>query len=169
MLVPSAFGQSMAAFVAQNYGAGKMDRAHLALRYGILCSLTAGIIMGYLSFFHGDLLCGIFSKDPEVILAGWEYMKAYAIDCLLTAFFFCFTGYFNGCGMTGFVMVQGIIGAFCIRIPVSWLMSKQLPVSLFKIGLATPASSFVQTVLCIVWLYTVAKKKEQERSSAVQE
>ena len=31
------------------------------------------------------------------------------------------------------------------------------------------ASSFVQTVLCIVWLYTAVKKKEQERSSAVQE
>ena len=157
MLVPSAFGQSMAAFVAQNYGANKMDRANKALFYGISVSLIFGIITGYLSFFHGDLLCGIFSKDPEVVAQGWEYLKAYAIDCLLTCFFFCFTGYFNGCGYTKFVMAQSIIGAFGIRVPFSFFMSKQVPVSLFRVGLATPASSFVQTILCILYMRLVIR------------
>ena len=162
MLVPSAFGQSMASFVAQNYVARKMDRARKALAMGIGVSLAFGIVIGYFSFFHGDLLCGIFSKDAEVVAQGWEYLKAYAIDCVLTAFFFCFNGYFNGCGYTKFVMAQSIIGAFGVRIPVSYLMSKMKPVSLFRVGLATPASSLVQTILCIIYLFTVAKKKEQE-------
>ena len=35
MLVPSAYTQSMSAFVAQNRGAGRMDRAQQALRCGI--------------------------------------------------------------------------------------------------------------------------------------
>ncbi len=48
-------------------------------------------------------------------------------------------------------MIQGIIGAFCIRIPVSYLMSKILPVSLFKVGLATPMSPFVQIILCVTY------------------
>ena len=39
--------------------------------------------------------------------------------------------------MTRFVMLQGIVSAFCVRVPVSYLMSKVTPVSLFKIGLAT--------------------------------
>ncbi len=162
MLVPSAFGQSMASFVAQNYGAGRMDRARQALRTGICVSLIFGIAMGWLSFFHGDLLCGIFSKDPEVVVQGWEYLKAYAIDCLLTAFFFCFNGYFNGCGYTKFVMAQSIIGAFGVRIPVSFMMSRIKPVSLFRVGLATPASSLVQTILCIIYLYVFAAKKEKQ-------
>ena len=124
--------------------------------------------MGWLSFFHGDLLCGIFSKEPEVIARGWEYLKAYAIDCLLTPFFFCCTGFFNGCGHTKFVMLQGMIGAFCVRVPVSWMMAKIQPVSLFRIGLATPASSFVQTVLCIAFLlYTSRKMKSTERTKGV--
>ena len=162
MLVPSAFGQSMATFVAQNYGARKMDRAHKALRMGIAVSFAFGAFMGYISFFHGDLLCGIFSNDPEVVVQGWEYLKAYAIDCLLTSFFFCMTGYFNGCGFTSFVMTQSIIGAFGVRVPVSFLMAKIKPVSLFKVGLATPASSLVQTILCLIYLQTAAKKKEAE-------
>ena len=46
-----------------------------------------------------------------------EYLKAYAIDTLLTAFLLCFIGYFNGTGATIFVMLQGIIGAFGVRLP----------------------------------------------------
>lgn len=162
MLVPSAFGQSMAAFVAQNYGARKMDRAHKGLRYGIIVSLSIGAVMGYLSFFHGDLLCGIFSNDPEVIAAGWQYLKAYAIDCFLTAIFFNMSGYFNGCGYTKFVMSENLAGALLCRVPVSYLMSKITPVNIFYIGLATPTSSFLQVVLCVLYMVFVAKKKEQQ-------
>ncbi len=140
--------QSMSAFVAQNMGAQKPERARKALFCGIASSLAVGILIGSFTFFRGDLLAGIFAKDAEVILAAAEYLKAYAIDCLLTSFLFCFIGYFNGCSNTTFVMLQGIIGAFGVRLPVSWIMSKRAPVSLFHIGLATPCSTIVQIILC---------------------
>ncbi len=149
MLIPSAFMQAMSAFVAQNIGAERYDRAKKALFYGIASSLTVGIAVGYFSFFHGDILSGIFASDPAIIAPAFEYLKAYAIDCVLTAFLFCFMGYFNGCGNTAFVMMQGIIGGICVRLPVSFIMSKSVPVSLFLIGLATPISSAVQIILCL--------------------
>ncbi|MGM9941306.1 MAG: MATE family efflux transporter [Bulleidia sp.] len=163
MLVPSAFSQSMAAFVAQNYGAGKMDRARKGLAYGIGISLIAGLSMAWLSFFHGDILCALFASDEQVILSGWEYLKAYSIDCILTPFFFCMTGYFNGCGSTTFVMSQNLFGAVGVRVPVSFLMSKIQPVSLFRIGLATPCSSFVQCILCLGYLVLQMKKEKTKR------
>lgn len=162
MLVPSAFMQSLAAIVAQNYGAGKMDRAYKTLRIAIGLSFAAGVAMGYLSFFHGDFLAGIFSGEPEVIIAAWEYLKAYAVDCLLTAFLFCFIGFYNGIGRTGFVMLQGICGAFLVRVPLSFLFSKVEPVSLFRIGLATPSSTIVQIALCLGFLLIVRKKLRQQ-------
>jgi Na+-driven multidrug efflux pump len=73
-------------------------------------------------------------------------------------------GYFNGCGQTTFVMIQGIFGAFCVRIPVSLLMSKLEPVSLFKVGLATPASTFVQIILCIGFFIYLSKKNSKENA-----
>lgn len=148
MLVPSSYMQAMSAFVAQNIGAGKPERARKALACGIVSSLAVGFVMAYLNFFHGDILAGLFAKDAAVIAAGAEYLKAYAIDCLLTSFLFCFIGYFNGTGSTMFVMLQGIIGAFGVRLPVSWFVSRQAAASLFHIGLATPASSVVQIILC---------------------
>ena len=159
MLVPSAYMQSMSAFVAQNIGAGKPGRAKRALFCGILSSLAAGIGMAYFSFFHGELMAALFSNDRDVIFAAADYMRADAIDCILTSFLFCLIGYFNGCGRTFFVMIQGIIGAFLVRIPFSYLMSRLPGVSLFSIGLATPASTVLQIILCAGYLLLLEKRR----------
>ena len=163
MLVPSAYMQSMSAFVAQNIGAGLETRARRALLYGVLSSLMAGLLMGWAAFFHGDVLAGIFADDPAVIAAAWEYLKAYAIDCLLTSFLFCFVGYFSGLGKTVFVMAQGILGAFGVRIPVSFAMSRLLNVRLFYIGLATPSSTVVQILLCLLYYAHLARREKAVR------
>lgn len=164
MLVPSAFSQAMSSFVAQNMGAGEPQRARRGLVYGIAASLAVGVVMAYFTFFHGDLLAGLFvsGKDPAVIAAAAEYLKAYAIDCLFVSFLFCLIGYFNGCGKTAFVMVQGIVGAFGVRVPVSFLMSKRVPVSLFHIGLATPCSSVVQILLCGAYFLLLARAAKRD-------
>jgi putative MATE family efflux protein len=157
MLVPSAYMQSLSAFVAQNIGAGRDDRAKRAMVCGMASSLIFGALAAYLTFAHGDVLAGLFGKnDPAVIAAAWDYLKAYALDAMLVSFLFCFAGYFDGCGRTRFVMIEGIVGAFCVRIPVSFLMSCRLPVSLFHIGLATPCSTAVQIALCLgyfLWMH----------------
>lgn len=167
MLVPSAFMQAMAAFVAQNIGAGKADRAKKSLWYGVSVSILFGTVMFYAAFFHGDALSAIFTKDAEVVAAAFSYLKAYAIDCLLTCFLFCFIGYFNGTGKTLFVMVQGIIGAFAIRIPVAFLMSSIQPVSLFRIGLATPCATIVQITMCLI-AYRIFNRKKPTLTAARQ-
>ena len=163
MLVASAYMQSIAAFVAQNNGAGLPGRSRKALFYGIRTALLAGLIMGALAFFGGDMLAAIFSRSSLVIAAAHEYLKAYAIDCLLTAILFCFVGYFNGCGRTVFVMAQGVIGAFFVRIPAVYLISRGEGVSLFHIGLATPISSVVQIYLCVA-AYLYYKKRFAEET-----
>lgn len=160
MLVPAAFMQSMSAFVAQNYGAGLIDRAKQALKVGVAVSFAFGVLMFALTFFRGDLLAGIFSNDSAAVMNAWDYLKAYAIDCLLTCFLFCFIGYFNGIQKTTFVMVQGVCGAFLIRIPVAFLMQHYGNGSLFLIGLATPCSTIVQILMCFI-VYARANRTQR--------
>ena len=164
MLIPLSFSQAVSTFVAQNYGAKKFDRAKKVLLYSVSVSLVCGVTMFFLTFFYGDILAKIFTKDKDVILAAWDYLKSYGVDCLFTAIMFCMVGYFNGCGQTTFVMIQGVFGAFCVRIPVSFLMSKFEPVSLFKVGLATPASTFVQIILCVGFFIYLSKKNSKENT-----
>lgn len=161
MLVPSAFSQAMSAFVAQNIGAGYKDRALKALKCGIITSLGVAVFIGSFTFCKGNILANIFTKDIEVIEQAFQYLRAYAIDTFLTAILFCYIGYYNGCGKTFFVMIQGIVGAFCVRVPVVFLMSNLANTTLFHIGLATPISSIVQIVLCVFFmLYTVRAEKK---------
>ncbi len=170
MLIPAAFMQAMAAFVAQNIGAGKYLRARKALVYAITVSTALAVVMFAVTFWRGDLLSGIFANDPDVINAAADYLKAYAIDCLQTCFLFCFIGFFNGLGMTRFVMIQGIIGAFLVRIPVAFFMSRQIPVSMFHVGLATPCSTIIQVILCLSWFRrsnTKFSAKESAKNTAL--
>lgn len=163
MLVPSSYMQSMSAFVAQNMGAENPVRAKKALWYGIATAFAVGVLMFYLAFFHGDLLSMIFSGDPAVVAEAHSYLKAYAIDCLLVSFLFCFAGYYNGCERTLFVMVQGIIGAFFIRIPAAYLISRMAGATLFHIGLASPLSTIVQVSLCIGMYIYLGRREHRDR------
>ena len=168
MLVPSAYMHSMSAFVAQNMGGGQPRRAKRALGYGILTAFAAGLVMAWLAFFHGDALSLLFAKDAAVAAASHSYLKAYAIDCMLTPFLFCFMGYYNGCEKTLFVMIQGVIGAFGVRIPIAYLVSRIPGATLFQIGLGTPASSTVQIVLCLaMFLYLERRQRREALCGAV--
>jgi putative MATE family efflux protein len=152
MLIPMSYMSSVSTFTAQNIGAQKPERARKGMYYAISSSFVFGLICFVFSFWHGGILAGIFSSDSEVIAACAEYMKSYSIDCLLVCFLFCFIGYFNGCGNTIFVLVQGILSAFLVRIPFSYFVSKIPGVSMLQIGFATPISTMFSIILCVIYL-----------------
>ncbi|MFI3168936.1 MAG: MATE family efflux transporter [Faecalibacterium sp.] len=160
MVIPQAFAQALAAFVAQNLGAGKPERGKKALFYSISLSVAFGVVFAYISWAHGIIFTRIFTSDAELTIAALSYLKSYAVDCIFVAFMFSFTGYFSGLGKTTFVMLQGISGAFLIRIPLAYFFSTLENTSLFLIGLATPSSTLVQIVAC-VWYYIYLAKQEQ--------
>lgn len=78
-------------------------------------------------------------------------MKAYAVDCILVCFLFCFTGFFNGCGRTRFVMVQGLFAAFAVRVPYSYVMSRPARATMLQIGFASPIATLVSILLCLAY------------------
>ncbi|MBR2482248.1 MAG: MATE family efflux transporter [Oscillospiraceae bacterium] len=161
MLIPAAFMQAMSAYVAQNHGAGKPERSLRGLMIAIGISTIFGVVMFCLAFFHGDLLCRIFAKDAEVIAAGFDYLRAYAIDCLFTCFLFCFIGYYNGLGRTAFVMMQGISAAFLVRIPVAYYMST-VSEQLFLIGLSVPISTIFEITASFTFFF-ILRHREKRR------
>ncbi len=153
MLIPIAFMSSVSAFVAQNMGAGKPERARKAMLYAMGTSLIFGVVLFWCSAFHGDVLAGIFlgAGDEAVIAASAAYLRTYSIDCLLVCILFCYMGYFNGSGNTVFVMVQGVTAAFLVRIPLSYGLSRLPGVTLTEIGLAPPAATVCSILLCLLF------------------
>ena len=76
MLVPSALMQSMASFVSQNVGAGKVKRAKHTLFTGIGVGLCVGCIVFTLVLLKGDILSGFFSTDAAVIQNSYDYLMS---------------------------------------------------------------------------------------------
>ena len=149
MLVPSALMQSMASFVSQNVGAGKTKRAKKSMVTGIGVGLAVGCVVFLLVMFKGDVLAGFFSTDAAVIQNGYDYLKGFALETIVTAVLFSMIGYFNGNNKTLWVMAQGLIQTLLVRLPLAYFMSVQPNASLTKIGLAAPISTIVGIILNI--------------------
>ena len=159
MLVPSALMQSLASFVSQNVGAGKEKRARQTMFTGIGVGLVVGCFVFCFVMFRGDLLAGIFTTDTAVIQRGYEYLKGFAPETIMTAFLFSMIGYFNGNNRTVWVMTQGMIQTLLIRLPFAYVMSIQPDASLTMIGLAAPVSTTVGVVMCAVYYWHMNHKK----------
>ena len=160
MLIPSALMQSTASFISQNVGAGNEKRARKALFTGIGVGLTIGLIVFVFIMFKGDILTGIFTTDEVVIQKGYNYLRGFASETIVTAVLFSMIGYFNGHDKTVWVMIQGLIQTLLVRLPLAYYMSIQPDASLTKIGFAAPVATMFGIVLnMIFYIYCNRKNK----------
>lgn len=164
MLVPSALMQSMASFVSQNVGAGKLKRARQSMLTGIGVGLVVGCFVFALVMLKGDVLTGFFSTDEAVIQNGFAYLKGFAPETIVTAVLFSMIGYFNGNNKTVWVMTQGLIQTLLIRLPFAYIMSIQPNASLTMIGLAAPVSTTVGIILNVGFFTWISNRKHLPRS-----
>ena len=150
---------------AQNVGAADQKRAKKSMLTGIGVGLFFGCAVFALVMLKGDALAGIFSPDAEVVQKGFEYLKGFAPETILTAILFSMLGYFNGNNKTLWVMAQGLIQTLLVRLPFAYVMSIQPNASLTKIGLAAPVSTLVGVILNVgFYLYLDRKEKLRQRA-----
>ena len=164
MLIPSALMQSMASFVSQNVGAGKLKRARQSMLTGIGVGLVVGCFVFALVMLKGDVLTGFFSTDEAVIQNGFAYLKGFAPETIVTAVLFSMIGYFNGNNKTVWVMTQGLIQTLLVRLPFAYIMSIQPNASLTMIGLAAPVSTMVGIILNVGFFTWISNRRHLPRS-----
>lgn len=152
--------QSMASFVSQNVGAGNEKRAKSTMFTGIGVGVLIGAVVFVIVLFKGDLLTGIFTTDANVVQKGYDYLKGFALETIVTAILFSMIGYFNGHDQTMWVMAQGLIQTLLVRLPLAYYMSIQPNASLTNIGFAAPVATIFGIVLNIgffVWMNKTRK------------
>ena len=64
----------MSTFVAQNMGAGKVDRVKKGVKSSIRMSLSISIFVIVLFIIFRDDLIRLFNTDPEVVNIGSNYL-----------------------------------------------------------------------------------------------
>lgn len=161
MLVPSALMQSMASFVSQNIGAGNEERAKKSMLTGMATGVVIGVLVFVLVLFKGDVLTALFTADETVIAHGFDYLKGFAPETIVTAILFSMIGYFNGSNHTLWVMIQGLVQTLLVRLPLAWVMSIQPDASLTAIGLSAPVATAVGILLNICFFIYLERRKKR--------
>jgi putative MATE family efflux protein len=136
-----AISASISAMAAQNIGAGKLDRAVKACRIGTIFSAALmWLFFCLVQLFPGPIL-SIFGREPEMIAAGITYIRSFSFDFFLVPFVFCLNGFFIGGGHTFFSLINNMLSAVILRIPVCWIFGVVLDRGLFGVGLGAPVAS----------------------------
>lgn len=149
-LVPSAMLSTVAAFAAQNAGAGNDERGRQALRYGIGICVAFGLLCTAFVEFHAEWVISLFvTHEPEVVRLGGEYFRTYVIDCIFAGIHFCFSGYFSAYGKSIYSFLHNMISIVTVRVPGTYLAILLFPETLSPMGLAAPMGSLLSAVICV--------------------
>ena len=139
--------------------------------YGVASKIVSfvgvafGIVMFALVLLKGDVLAGLFSTDAEVVRRGFEYLRGFAPETIVTAVLFSMVGYFNGSNQTLWVMIQGLIQTLLVRLPLAYYMSIQPNASLTKIGISAPVATVVGIVLNIGFFLYLNRRDAAKRDA----
>lgn len=163
-LVPSSVMQSSSAFVSQNVGAGKTDRARKGFFAAMTCGCALGAVLFFLTFFAGEPISYIFTQDEEFVAQSGLYLKGYAAECILSGILFSCCGYLNGSGKSVPVMLQGISAA-AVRIVFAYLFSQMAEPSLSYVALSTPLASLYGILFFLVTFAILAALSRKKRGT----
>ncbi len=122
-------GAAVSTFVAQNIGAGKIDRVKKGVKASIRMSLAISIFVIILFLvFKGDLI-KIFNTDYEVVSIGSNYLLTIGPFFFIIGISFMLTSAIRGAGDSVFAMISSLISLWLARIPAAYLLSSIFGVS----------------------------------------
>jgi putative MATE family efflux protein len=149
-----AMSASVSAMSAQNFGANRVDRAVQACRIGAGFSVIITWIFFMIVQLFPDRILGLFGSDPRMINDGVTYMRSFSWDFLIIPFVFCINGFLIGGGHTLFTMINSMLSAVILRIPVCYFFGIILGWGLRGVGMGAPAASAGVLLVIIVYLFT---------------
>ena len=154
MLPATSIASALAVITAQNYGAGKLERARQSLMAGIGFAVTASSVFFLWAQLSPQTMIGVFNKNRDIIAAGIPFFKSCSFDYLAVSFVFCLNGYMNGRSRTVFTMVSCCFGAVVLRIPLIHIAYTYCADNLFVLGGIAPVVSGIMAVYTlgfVVW------------------
>lgn len=113
-----------AAVVGQNYGARAFERVRQARRESTKLTLLFMAFFTVLCHVIPDRLVSIFSEDPQVIVAGVDYLEMISWGYVASGVIFVSAGVFQGLGNTWPSLIASSLRAVAFIVPVLLMSSR---------------------------------------------
>lgn len=120
-----AIGQAVTAMVGQCIGAGEIKRARKVVKIGLLLnvSVTLVVVIG-VQVFAEQLILLFGSTSAEVINDGVYYLRiCCGVNSLIYAVMYTLDSFAIGVGAANIAMLNALLDAVIVRLPVSWLLA----------------------------------------------
>ncbi|SFP89570.1 putative efflux protein, MATE family [Oscillibacter sp. PC13] len=117
-----SLSNAVTAFVGQNIGARRLDRARQGIRVTVVSSVLWSAVMLVLIPL-GPALVGLFTDTPAVIEAGTVYLRCIMPFYVLFSVMFSLNNAMRGAGESVFPMVNVIFSLILLRVPAVYYLA----------------------------------------------
>ncbi|MDD2355993.1 MAG: MATE family efflux transporter, partial [Lachnospiraceae bacterium] len=154
-----AVGSSVSAMVAQNMGAGAIERAKKTFYTGFALAFSITFTVFIITQIFPEQILSVFDDDPNTISAGVEYIRTFSFDYLIVPLTFCLNGLVTGSGHTIISSICGILSSIGFRVPIAILFGLVMQKGLWGLGLAAPIASLASGLILLIYYATGKWKK----------
>ena len=153
-VVIPAMGLAMATttLVAQNLGAGKLERAeHTTLVAGVLSFCIPTVGGAFLFLFSVPLATFFVPNSPAAIAESASFIRIIALALGCIGLQHTITATLHGAGNTLAAMVLTIVSAWIIQFPLAYILSRHTSLGIDGIWWAYPFSMLASVIVSLVW------------------
>ena len=146
-----SLGMALTSYSGQNIGAKKQERVVEGFRKATLIVLVFSLIMLPAFFFFGKYICGIFVKKEaaDVIKLGASALRITSPFYFALGMIYVPRAVLNGCGDTGFAMINGLTEVVC-RILFSNILTRIPALGFWGIWITTGLTWGFTAVVCVL-------------------
>lgn len=108
-----SLGMALTTYAGQNMGAGKLDRVKEGFRKATIIALIFSICLIPVAYIFGKSIVGCFVNDPEVIRIASSALRINSLCYFGLGMIYVPRAMLNGCGDTGFALINGFIEVTC--------------------------------------------------------
>lgn len=165
MLPMMSLSLAITTFVGQNLGAGKLDRARSAPKYGLVMGLSVMLVLLTPLMIFAPQLTALFNREQEVVEFGTLFIRMISPFYLAFAINQVYLGALRGAGDTKTAMFI-TLGSFVVFRQIYLFISYRLGGGIIAVALGYPAGWVLCSTLLLIYYYIIGGRKIKKAMEA---
>ena len=145
----SSIGMALTTYSGQNMGAGELGRVKKGLHRGTFIVLIFSLAMIPIAYLFGKNIVGFFVKESDVIDIAYRALRITSLFYFGLGMIYVPRAVLNGCGDTGFAMINGVTEVLC-RILYSEILTRIPVIGFWGVWITTGFTWGTTAIVCII-------------------